>query len=127
MPSPEHDFRHQIAVLWPAEGADAYGQTLVGDPREIMVRWRFTRTESTDAQGNTVSLDASVQVDERVDAGSLMWLGRLADIPPGTSFTETDAELYEVVNYHQTPDVKGREIKRSVGLRRYRDTLPEAE
>ncbi|MHC4686853.1 MAG: hypothetical protein ACYTEW_21465 [Planctomycetota bacterium] len=118
MPTPESSDRKQKAVLWAATGFSDYGRHKVSDPVEIKVRWEERRREFTDANGNTIAVDASVVVDREVAVGSIMWLGKKADLatPP--------VNLKEVVGYGAIPDVKGRKIRRTVLLTRYSNELP---
>lgn len=125
MPAPEAACRLQTAVLWSKIGDDDYGEPLRDDPEEINVRWVQRRTASLDANGNTISLDATVVVNQEIVVGSLLWLGALSSWT-GTGSAGDDTELMIVATYNETPDLKNREIRRMVGLRRFRDSLPDA-
>ena len=121
----------QDAVLWPILGYNDEGQAVVSDEPIALnavegrgVRWLQKRREALDAQGNTVLLDATAIVERRIDPGSNMWLGSIGDLPPGTSFQGELDELHYVATYKETPDIKGREVRRTVGLVRFRDALP---
>ena len=62
---------HQTAVLWPRTGyKPETGEATVGEPEEISCRWVWGRTETTDAQGNTVSLDGSSLIELATDRQS---------------------------------------------------------
>lgn len=125
MPALETLDRTQPAVLWPARGVNDQGEILVADPVSLMVRWVQKRRETQDSSGNPVALDATAVVDRQIEIGSLMWLGHLKDLPPGTSFTGDDAiELMQVQSYNFALDLKGRFTRHSVGLMRYRQALP---
>jgi hypothetical protein len=123
MPPLETDDLVHKAVLWGRAGTDRYGRPKVGAPEELDVRWNWRRTEATDQAGNEVALDADVAVDRRIAPGSKMWRGELADWY-GTGSAGDDSELMEVVTYQEVDDVKGRETRRTVGLKRYEDKLP---
>jgi hypothetical protein len=111
----------QRAVLWPKTGVDPYGQPSVqDDPIEIDVRWETKRTETVDRNGGTVALDARAAVPIQVADGSKMWLGRLSEFDAAA-----DNEVMEVVTYEEVPDVKGRDVRRVVGLRKFRSSAPE--
>ena len=126
MPSPEIADLHQKAVLWPAGGIDAYGEVLRSSPPvEIDVRWVLSREKYQDAQGNTVMLDGYVAVDRKIAIDSILWRGRLANWS-GTSPLVNADELMQVRTYEEIPDVKGREVRRLVGVVRYRGELPAA-
>ena len=127
MPAPEVVDRYQTAVLWPFSGYDAYGAPTVGPPVELAppygVRWTWKRREVMDAKGNTVALDASVVTDRKVAPDSLMWLGTLAGWYRVGSAGRPD-EVMLVVSHDETPDIKNRAVRREMGLKRYRETLP---
>lgn len=126
MPAPETTGRLQTMVLWEAHGTDDYGQIAVLPPIELFVRWNTKRTESLDPLGNTVALDAVVIVDRKVTIGSIVWLGELADwLGTGSGSGMNDSELHEVITYSETPDIRSRVRRRELGLRRYKDALPE--
>ena len=117
MPAPEQVDRDQKAVLWPAQGYDNYGRPTVGPPTQVAVRWLTKRSRVLDRQGNSISLDASAVVGQRILVGSRMWLGSLEDwlgIGSGCS----DDELMEVKTYGETPDIKNRFTQKTVGLMR---------
>lgn len=129
MPYPELSYRRQKAVLLAATDpndypeANDYGETKVDttDPVEIKVRWVQTKREAIDPQGNVIAIDATVIVDREVVVGSKLWLGPLADYY-GTG--GDDVEFVEVVSVARTPDLKNRAIRRELGVRRFRGTLP---
>lgn len=123
MPPLETDDLDHKAVLWALAGYDRYGRPKVGAPEEVDVRWTWRRSEALDPQGNTVSLDADVAVDRKIKPGSKMWKGELADWY-GTGSAGDDSELMEVVTYAEADDLKARETRRQVGLKRYQDKPP---
>lgn len=125
MPAFETMDLEQVAVLWGKSGTDDYGQPTTATAIEIPVRWLTKRDEVVDAQGNTIALDATVVVERQIAVGSLMALGNLS-YWVGTGSAGDESEVMEVVTYEETPDLKGREIRRSVGLKRFRDALPES-
>jgi hypothetical protein len=120
--------RYQDAVLWPAAGEDRYGEALVGDPVPLKVRWHTARRTMRGPDGDPVSVDATAVVDRAVEVGSLMWLGSVGDLPPGTDWREEIAEAMTVVAYEETVDLKGRtrHTYRDVGLARTKDAAAEA-
>jgi hypothetical protein len=120
MPSPEVASLKQIAVLWPFAGYDQAGQAKVGSPMEVPVRWETRRSETLDAHGNTITLDAVVFTNQRIHVDSNMWLGRLT----GLVGTAPIPELMIVKTNREIPDIKGRVTLYGVGLMRFRGTLP---
>lgn len=118
MPSLEFTHRYQTAVLWSVTGQpDADGQPQVGAPVEIRVRWVARKRDILDAQGNTIALDAAAIVGQRIAVGSHLWLGTM-DSWTGTGSDVDDQEIHEVKVYEEVPDLKGRDVIRSVGLMR---------
>jgi hypothetical protein len=125
VPPLEQMDRHQYAVYWEALGTDSYGQSKVSDdPVELRVRWNFKRTQTVSANGTPVALDGTVVADRELVADSLLWAGRLRDLPAGTSFSEEDDELYVVTTVTVTKDIKGRNTRYEFGVARFRSTLP---
>ena len=120
MPPIELADRRQKAVLWAAveDSFDDYGKHKVSAAIEVKVRWEEKKQESVDAMGNTIALDAFVVVDRVIAVGSIMWLGKKADLatPP--------VNLKEVAEYREVPDIKGRKSGRVVLLVRYSNELP---
>ena len=118
MPSPETANRHQKAVLWAANGYDTYADIKVSAAVEILVRWEEKQQEILDAQGNSITIEAIVVVNQDIIVGSIMSLGAKVDLatPP--------VGLNQVVTFDKTPDIKGRKYRRVVSLIRFSDELP---
>jgi hypothetical protein len=128
MPPLEVSDLNQQAILWPFTGYDRYSQPVLGTPVLIPVRWITKRRRVLDAKGNTIDLDAEAVVDRQIDIGSVMWLATgdaLADwfgvlsYWAGTGSGLTDDERCEVKIYSEASDVKGRFVRRTVGLVRF--------
>lgn len=118
--------RYQPALLWEKVGQDNHNNTLISPPIEILTRWEKRHEEVTDPNGNTVALSAHVVVDRDVPEGSIMWEGSLEQWnAPGTGSSGTSTDLMEVVIKRTTPDIKNRYVRRTLGLKFYRDTLPQ--
>ncbi len=120
----ETKFLRQPAVLWPAAGADRYGQTTVGDPVEVRVRWDDVSRQVLDPHGNSISIDAEVVASRDIAIGSQMWLGTLAQwYGTGTSSGSANAQgrLCEVKGEDVVPDVKNRARTRCYYLMRMRE------
>ncbi len=121
MPQLETDCLFNNAVLWMASANvfDGYGEHKVTATKvQLDVRWEERNTEAIDPQGNAIAVDALVVVDRKITIGSIMWKGCLVNVavPP--------VNLYEVVTRNSVDDVKGRNTRRVVGLRRYSNELP---
>ena len=133
MPAPERSYRRQKAVYWQASGyADDGRHKRVQNAEELSVRWVKKQAEMLDPQGNTAKVDATVVVDRVMPIGSILWEGSLQDLwdalpgtgtGTGTSYVPT-SDLFEVVSYRETPDLKGRVVRQVVGVNRDRDTMP---
>jgi hypothetical protein len=124
MPDMELAFRTQKACLWAAAGVSDEGEPVrAAAPVELAVRWQTRRDEAGDPLTGVVGRDGTVVLDRDVAVGSVLWEGSLADLaalPAGTGPTP----LLEVVSTTKTPDLKGRAVRRTAGLRRYKDVLP---
>jgi hypothetical protein len=118
MPGPEVRSLNDYAVLWAASAVGEYGRNSVSAPVEIKVRWEDSRQQSTDPQNVVESRPATVYVDRDITINSVLWHGRLQDVP--TVFTE----LYKVTGSDFTPDIKNRVTQRTVTLTRHGGTLP---
>lgn len=119
MPPQETTSRHQKAVLWAANGFDNNGEVKIDAAVEVDVRWEEKQTESLDPTGNTIRSDATVVVDQDIVIGSIMWKGILDDV------TTPPVDLWQVINFSDIPDVKGRVDRRLALLIRYSNELPE--
>lgn len=111
--------RRQKATLWPAgtESTSA-GQKKVAAAVEIDVRWEDKEEDALDEKGEVIRIDAAVIVNQNIEVGSLMWLGRKRD------WSETVGNLREVVSFSKIPTLKGKRFRRVAGLKRFSDTLP---
>lgn len=123
MPSPERSHRRQDAVLWTLASHDEEGENTVNSPVELRVRWEEVFEEVLNRKGDPVALDAKVMVDREIEIGSLMYKGTLDDWY-GVGSAGDEIKLMEVITYTDLKDIKGRVSYRSVGLCKYRDTLP---
>jgi len=133
MPDIEVDALCQLALLWEASGFDDYGeQKRAAQSVEINVRWVNTQTQRLDPDGNTVAVDAVVAVDREIAVHSIMWEGGYADLWAEDAGTGTGTgsewspagDLMEVVSSHTAKDIKGRAVRRELGLKRFRTTMP---
>jgi hypothetical protein len=125
MPPLETNDRQQRACVWTVAN-NRYGQKRVtGGPAEITVRWNDVHKQVRDAEGNTVTIEAEVVLgDDEVAIGQIMWLGRIKDLP-GTGFEHVpEVGIMIVYGSYKTPDIKGRNFRRTLQLMRLTDTLP---
>ena len=128
MPQLEEMDQHQDALLWPKTGDDAFGQATHdlsdGAAIPIKCRWVNKRRLSSDAQGNPITIDATVTTNRSIEVGSLMWLGRLVDLPGTSPVPESKTMI--VVSHDDAFDLKGRFRRRDYMLQYYRATPTEA-
>ena len=87
------------------------------------MRWNTRRNRALDPQGNTILLDASAVVEREIPVGSIVWLGELAEWS-GTGSGDVETELMEVKTYRETPDVRNGEVRRVIGMMKYKGVLP---
>lgn len=125
MPDIETAWRYQKAVVWMAVDNEftTDGQHKVSAPIELTVRWENVRREATDAQGNTILIEAVVVVDRLIPVGSVMWEGSMVSLP-GTSETP-DSDVMEVLSCSEIPDINNQYVRRVCNLMRRSDRLPE--
>lgn len=122
MPPLETSDLHQDAVLWKLISLDARGQKRLSAPESLKVRWTEHEGVGVGAagvEGGTNPIDATAVIDRLISIGSIMWQGRLEDWN-----SSLPQDLMEVVGRTATPDVKGRQVYRTVTLRRYKSKLP---
>lgn len=124
MPHPETDYRFQKAQMWEYVGDDEYVNPVVSARVELTVRWEYKQIEMLDPKGQPIKLDALVISPEEIPVKSIMWLGKESELPDDLS---TITELMQVVAYDKIPDVKGRVFRKTYGLKRYTDQLPEIQ
>lgn len=131
MPPLETAFRRQTAVLWEWLRVDAYNEPVRSAPVEIECRWKWATTMQAGPQGTPISVDATVVVAQDVPIGSLMFEGDLVEwlghSGTGSGSAGDGTALMEVVTASFTPDLKNRNVRRTLGLRYFRDTVPKQE
>ncbi len=118
MPPIERQSLNQTAVVWDFDSYGADGALQVSAAREIDVRWEATLLSANRPLGGGDPRTVTAFVGEEIITGSLMWLGKLADLPA------TPSGLYVVRTYEGVPDEKGRLVQRTVTLSWYGETLP---
>lgn len=113
MPPISRKSLRQRAVYWAYSGTDRNGDPVLSSPVEIKVRWETDRSESINDDGTPISIDGNVKVDRAIVVNSVLWLGRLSELPTPV----TNPMI--VVSTSDTPNMKGRVIERWVVLRKY--------
>lgn len=123
MPPLETTGRFQTAVLWELKSHDSHGRPTVYDPVEIKVEWNARTSRNRSNQTSSQGVEATVVVDRKIALGSVMWLGKLVDWK-GVRPDSDSEEVMQVVEYHRTPDIRGREVRQTVELTRFREAWP---
>jgi hypothetical protein len=110
---------NQDAVFWEVNLTENnYGREELKAAVAIKTRWETKNKEVLDSIGNTIGIESTVVVDREIPVGSILWKGKLIDIPA------TPTDLRQVVTYNETPDIKNRYVRRIVGLVKYSNELP---
>lgn len=123
MPSIERQGRLQTALLWNILGEDAQGESVLEhDPTEIVVRADLGK-----GTGGFNAIRSSLTVDREIKIGSIVKLDSTLDNWLGTSSADIAGEYLKVVAYHETPDLKNRNTRKTVRLELYRGTPPERD
>lgn len=123
MPTLETMDLMQKAVLWAAAGNDDHGEITVSNRVEIDCRWVLGKTQSVDAQGNLVAYDGGLVVDQEIAVNGILYRGSEESLPEDVG-SATDLELYQVKGYREGMDLKGRSIRRTLMVQRYRGAIP---
>lgn len=123
MPSLQSASRRQPAVLWMRTGNDDNGNPVLAAPREIRVRWETADHVTSQQTGTT---DAVVYVGEVITKGSVLWQGKLANLPAPNVATEFGTvQLFEVISYSEVIAVKGPNKTQSVEVMRRSSQIPQ--
>lgn len=122
---PFHGYQGRVdwAVYWARVGTDPYGEPTVSDvAQEVRVRWDDTRRTVSGPDQAPVAVDATASgFTFDPTPGSLMWKGRLGDLPGTSQRPATD--VMRVVTVNVTRDVRGRGAYREATLVRSKDVL----
>ena len=128
MPHYTKDNLNDYAVLWlrsevGSESFDADGEPIVADPIEISCRWENRVSQIVGDEGDAVAIDAQVAVAQHIPEGSQMWEGRLSSwTGTGSSLEVDETDVMIVVGVETVEDFKGRNPRRVLYLRRFRDS-----
>lgn len=123
MPSIESACRNQFAVMWVEDSTspDKHGRKLLVAGVEIQVRFESVDVFTRPPKGDEEELVKKMVVNQDIALGTIIFEGKSTDLPvPVTDVTG----LFEVVEFPSIPDVKGREVRRVCGLKKFGDTLP---
>ena len=123
MPAIEESDLSSYAVLWPCVGFDGYKNSILSfPPVEIPCRWK-TGSRTTNPQVGTE--DVLMIVSQDVAKGSVIWIGKLEDLPdPSLDPAFNQTEIYTVVDKKNTPDLRDVEMRRVLILQRSQAKIP---
>lgn len=123
MPAIEECDLNSFAVLWECSQFDGYNNPILTfPPIEINCRWR-TGSRTTNPQIGTE--DVLMIVNRNVSKGSVLWIGKLADLPNpllDPEFNQT--KIYSVIDQKNTPDLRDVERRRVLILQRSKAKIP---
>lgn len=122
MPPLESLDLYDRAVLMEYIRQDDYGQPLVREAEEIDCQWEDTESESRDAKGNVITIDATVVVNREIPVGSIIWQGEIVDWLGTGSGGGSDPVLMRVASVSAIHDIKARFYRRVLYLQRFRGT-----
>lgn len=121
MPLPmEHSDMVNHAVLWSFARNDRDGFPRVEQPVDTCCRWEEKNIEMVDPEGNKIQVDVILAVPHQIVMNSLLWEGRLCDLPESGVPTR---DVYEVVARDRGDDLKGRVRRWEFGLKRFKDRI----
>jgi hypothetical protein len=104
-------FLHQTLVYWAKTGSDSYGRPVYADPVELGCRWEDKQQEVILDDGRKVMSKAYILMTTKTVAGSLVFLGDLADVqalPTYPAIPTVDQGTREELLVKETPDIKAR-------------------
>lgn len=115
----ETDHRFQDAILWRFSSYTDDGMEKVDSPVALKVRWEATDREINTPDRGPIRADALVVLKIDVPLLSILRLGKISELddPPG--------DLFQVQVFNKTPDIKGKNYRRTALLTKYGSSLPE--
>lgn len=119
MPPPETSNLEQTAILWPPSGIDKYGEKIIGTPEEIDVRWCNSLIDFVDDFGTSIKVDTAIVTEQRIESGSLLYLGTLEEWY-GVGSSGDSGRLMVAKIQKTIPDMRNRAEYNLVGLVRYK-------
>ena len=114
----------QETVYWAKADDDERGQQTVNAGIEIKTNWEEGLQESIDLDATPIAIEGTIDVDRDIEAGSLLRLGPLTDLPDPVTTGTAVTNLVEVISFSKIPDLKGRKFSRTVTVQKYKSTLP---
>lgn len=110
---------HQSAVLWASDGStNDKGRQTVGAATDISCRWQEEVHEVVGPDGEPQQATHKVFINQDITLGSIMRQGTVATLP--TPLTN----LFKVIGYGESPDIRGRDPVRYVSLAAHNNRLP---
>ena len=111
--------RTRWLVYWAKTGTDSFGNATVAQPIEFQVYAEKVKQETIDPQSKIIGYDYLIQVDRDLVEGSVIWFGRLDDVP--VAFSQ---DLFEVIQVENYVNRRGTKFDRWIKAMRYSNTLP---
>lgn len=117
-------------LLWEITGVNSFGDPVVGEPEELRVRWENGQKDIRKPDGTFVTVDATVMVTQDIKIGSTVWLAPNDDYSALTQFLgsgsgDPDQDIMQVVTSSKIPDIKNRNVRRVLGVARFKEDRPE--
>ena len=110
--------RYQYIVYWEADAFDGLGQPTVKAPVELKVRIEKGLSETVDPQGNKIASNMEMNVSQAIVNGSLIWIGKLEDLPSPVP------ELLQVIDYNEIPNTRARKFDRWIKVMKHSNKDP---
>ena len=118
MPSIATMERNEYAVYWETIGLNKFGKPTISPPIEIRVRWENSKSTMIGKDRQPLAIDATVVVDRELVDDSILWLGKLEDLPT------TPSNLMQIKTLTSVTDIKGKHTRRVAYASEYGNTLP---
>ncbi len=126
MPPLETMDRTVSAVWWIKNSVDRYGEETYQTPIEIKVRWIDNRKRVSGQNTNSVGYDISLVADRDLVAESVIWKGKLVDLPNPQDGVIVINDLMRIESSKQTQDLKGRFTRYEANANRYKSQIAAA-
>lgn len=114
----------EFLVVWDASGVDSHGRVTVSDPRQERCRFEESIYDQSGQQDEALGADGIIYLYNPLKKGTIVWLGKMQNLPTGTSFREEDLRLMQVVDSRRIPDTRSRHVEHSATVVYYKDRLP---
>ena len=110
-------------TLWKWKNANREGTDTFEQPKNIVGEFQHVEGETNDAKGTKIVYHAKMGVKIEIPIGSLVREGKKKTVPTQPPIND----LYKVVEFRRSKDVKGRNERKVAILQRYNNQLPNTE